>query len=1034
MYRKFDDQRSARRGKATGMLGAHACAVSIALLAGSGLPAGRAEPKAPSSSAPIAVWIPTNAEKVRRDAEFPVKNLASEIKMESARNEYESAQVILRAAEKAKLSVSVEVSDFVGGERKSTLPASAIRLYQQAYIEVTKPTKGEAFPAGWYPDALIPLNKKSKVEILPGLNQGLWLTVKVPKNQAAGLYRGTLRIMAGKQVKTIPLTLNVWDFALTDEGHNKTSFPMFENRTYHFIAPIHKVPVYTPEYWKLLENYYWFQVEYRIPPADLPIPHDDVDTYLAQAARFLNDPRVYNFRIPVMQKYPRDGKPYAERLADRDLPKTKELVDKMRANGWLKKGYFYLSDIIDEPSEAMLPLVRQLSLELEEIAPDVPHILTHPPTRELFGAVSGYCVLLNWYDPYVAQTRQAAGDHIWWYGANYPQYPYPSYHIDDLLLGSRILSWMQRMNKVEGNLYWNTVGYARVEEKTGEWVPGNVWKDPLMNPVANGEGVLIYPGAPLGIHGPVPSIRVESIREGMEDYEYLATLESLLQVSAKRLGLTDFDIEGQMNLYYARLFRWLNDYDHDPQKVLQVRREIAERIVGLQKNPDVLYSLKPIRPGRQFLTVYAEKGKDVNLDGQKLPQGESGQHSNVYRQMLEVQPGMVNRKVLSVGSGKVALRQTISLVDAKPVGKTKVMLNDVETGSDLAAWTAQNAAIAPVGEHATQGSKALKVSFETNAAFPAVKLEGAGKSFRSADWSAYTSLYFDVYNAGDRPLGLAVRFSDSHGNQVRRELPPVAPATATWIDVPFEDIAGLDIASMHRIEIELNEPQSKAATIYLDNVHFTGERAYGSPPPPSQDRTHRVRKAKTGQIKLDGKLDEPIWALDHQYGFATFGKTESIGRFGFAWDGEYLYAAFDITDKDVHPATQDASPWKDDGVEFFIDGDFIRAARNEHAPQLIGRFGDDKMFLIEEGVAKPQKNIVQKSLRTATGYTLEMAVPWSVIGVKPYAGKQIGLTSHLTDNYRLNGEEAYGVMGFTANGTNDQRSSAFWRDFILSND
>ena len=45
----------------------------------------------------------------------------------------------------------------------------------------------------------------------------------------------------------------------------------------------------------------------------------------------------------------------------------------------------------------------------------------------------------------------------------------------------------------------------------------------------NGDGFLAYPGASIGHDGPVSSIRLEQAREGVEDYEYLYLLRSLVR-------------------------------------------------------------------------------------------------------------------------------------------------------------------------------------------------------------------------------------------------------------------------------------------------------------------------------------------------------------------------------------------------------------------------------------------------------------------------------------------------------------------------
>jgi hypothetical protein len=51
----------------------------------------------------------------------------------------------------------------------------------------------------------------------------------------------------------------------------------------------------------------------------------------------------------------------------------------------------------------------------------------------------------------------------------------------------------------------------------------------------NGDGFLAYPGGPIGQAGPVPSIRTEQAREGVEDYEYLLVLRQRL-AAAKAAG------------------------------------------------------------------------------------------------------------------------------------------------------------------------------------------------------------------------------------------------------------------------------------------------------------------------------------------------------------------------------------------------------------------------------------------------------------------------------------------------------------------
>jgi hypothetical protein len=51
----------------------------------------------------------------------------------------------------------------------------------------------------------------------------------------------------------------------------------------------------------------------------------------------------------------------------------------------------------------------------------------------------------------------------------------------------------------------------------------------------DGDGFLTYPGKPVGVDGPASTIRLEQIRQGLEDYEALALL-SELAAKAKHAG------------------------------------------------------------------------------------------------------------------------------------------------------------------------------------------------------------------------------------------------------------------------------------------------------------------------------------------------------------------------------------------------------------------------------------------------------------------------------------------------------------------
>ncbi len=83
------------------------------------------------------------------------------------------------------------------------------------------------------------------------------------------------------------------------------------------------------------------------------------------------------------------------------------------------------------------------------------------------------------------------------------------------------MQWVAWKYKMQGELYYS------MDEAYGEKDP---WTDIRLFG-GNGDGTLFYPGLPARIGGhtdiPIESIRLKLIREGMEDYEYLALLAKL---------------------------------------------------------------------------------------------------------------------------------------------------------------------------------------------------------------------------------------------------------------------------------------------------------------------------------------------------------------------------------------------------------------------------------------------------------------------------------------------------------------------------
>jgi hypothetical protein len=102
----------------------------------------------------------------------------------------------------------------------------------------------------------------------------------------------------------------------------------------------------------------------------------------------------------------------------------------------------------------------------------------------------------------------------------------------------------------------------------------------------NGDGFLLYPGAPVGHVGPVSSVRFEQAREGVEDYEWLVLLRDLAsktRAAGRDTAQADAALKAVERLtpipnaggrYSTKLLP-------DPQVLYDVREAVAQAIEAL---------------------------------------------------------------------------------------------------------------------------------------------------------------------------------------------------------------------------------------------------------------------------------------------------------------------------------------------------------------------------------------------------------------------------------------------------------------------
>ncbi|MBR7063043.1 MAG: DUF4091 domain-containing protein, partial [Clostridia bacterium] len=121
--------------------------------------------------------------------------------------------------------------------------------------------------------------------------------------------------------------------------------------------------------------------------------------------------------------------------------------------------------------------------------------------------------------------EQKEGDEVWWYVTRYPQKPEITVSIETQALRLRILFWQQKLYGIDHFLYYLVNDWFPARDAEGNpdfgWNSKHETASGYTAYDIYGNGVLVYAGHYIGVEEPVGSLRLECIRDGIEDFEYL---------------------------------------------------------------------------------------------------------------------------------------------------------------------------------------------------------------------------------------------------------------------------------------------------------------------------------------------------------------------------------------------------------------------------------------------------------------------------------------------------------------------------------
>lgn len=358
---------------------------------------------------------------------------------------------------------------------------------------------------------------------------------------------------------------------------------------------------------------------------------DDLEAYLGNITYEYDDALSQSDNPADMQKYDENFGGTISAFYDLIVEKTKMLSqnttdeEKEIAKANIKRSFDMLTDeqhLVFDKLFAALPANEQtlltdlMDIEMKAVGPKINSVVSKVNVIPLFtdyDSPDGRAAMKEWANYWFGEDGK-----LWWYAACTPRAPYPSYHIEDELLSSRILSWMMYHYGIEGNLYWDSAYYRIADTDT---TVQDYYQLPNRFPTSNGEGFVCYPGRQYGINGPVGSLRLHSIRDGSEEYELFYALNEMYKAQAltQNKSYDGAIVETLLNFMTRDLYNGVkcSYYDGYLDTFAQARN-LLNQLILLAANTETAIERLEIDAGVAKVAFSSKAGNTVKVNGATL--------------------------------------------------------------------------------------------------------------------------------------------------------------------------------------------------------------------------------------------------------------------------------------------------------------------------------------------------------------------------------------------------------------------------------
>ena len=391
------------------------------------------------------------------------------------------------------------------------------------------------------PDALEPWDGSQRAT--EEKNQPVWVQITVPQGTAPGDYAGSVSLVADGTPTVVPISVHVANVTIPPPDQVSGSLlTAFNASPQSYGLEVRKL--YGVGASQSLPGFFSFLASYRISPTswgygtpDSPSGYTSSSNWAKdKSARMIeaagNPRRFATMWIPIASQRAKNPTAGVSPLAPNTwCPYLKAVKGFWESHGWLPGAYPYLYSV-DEPGPKLYKLVGRQARAVHSCWPGSQVVVTTRPqadNRYLWNGGSNdidvFTVLESRYygeytnpRPYRQGQRRATmflryidaarkrGKQIWTYTYESPKHTTPGLAAVEPVSNSRMFAEWAALEDVTGLLRGN--GSTNYDRST----------NPLdTNNKAGGDYVLIYPGR----NAPIPSARLEELREGIEDWEIL---------------------------------------------------------------------------------------------------------------------------------------------------------------------------------------------------------------------------------------------------------------------------------------------------------------------------------------------------------------------------------------------------------------------------------------------------------------------------------------------------------------------------------